>query len=302
VVPGGFYDSLIREPGEWRSRELFPGRRGEVQRMRLERGRQTVELARRGEEHWIEAPVVDQAEPELVESLLGALVGLRVERFVDHPEAEGELGLDPPAGAVEAVLRGRQEPFRIEWGGLVADQPGNGAQPARYLRIGDQVVVAQAELEEHLAREPRRWRSHRWATLEPYQVQRAVIRDQGGELELEREGAEWRRSGAETVPYGVVNELLTTLSEARADRLVTQGAAVGEQIGTGQPRLTVILSSAPGREQILELFSPTGEGVPARVRGRDVVLLLPRALDAELEARLQTVRRAETVRTLEEGE
>ena len=75
-------------------------------------------------------------------------------------------------------------------------------------------------------------------------------------------------------------------------------AGAAPAAATVPPRLTVTLSDADGNEEILTL--PAGgetaaSEVAARTGGRDLTLLLPRALVNELEAKIAAARTAEPI-------
>jgi hypothetical protein len=284
VVAATFDDHLERMPGDWRSRSLFAGDRAAIERVTLVRGTERLLLARRGEDFWVEAPYVDRADTAAVNRLLGAVTGLRAERFLDAPPADAQLGLAPPAAVVETVLEGEAEPFRVELGGPVA-----GEDQRVHLRVGGLVVEASRGLADALADAPEAWRSLAWASLEVFEIDRVEVRAPGTEpLVLERAEGEWRRDG-EQIEFAPASDFLYALTGARA-----QSADAATVVG--EPQLTVVLEGEE-RAETLELFA-AGEGRrPARVSDRDVVLWLSDETLADVEQRLAELRAAPTSET-----
>jgi hypothetical protein len=294
TTTSSFWSDLAKAPGEWRSRELFPGSREDVERVSLQRGATKVILARRGEEPWIEAPLSDRADGERFDALLDALTGLQVVEFLDQPPGPpATLGLEPPAEVVEVVRKGQARPFRIELGA----SHGEGEAAARYARADGQLVTLEAPpLDEAAARSPQDWRSRSWTTFAVYDVEEAVIKDGQkdgqGPLTLTRADADWKR-GAVKIFYGTVSDLLGALTDAKAERVLDPAEAQG--LATGPPVLTLELVGSGGKRQTLTLWAPlegATAGAPARTSGRDAVLLLPAGTPADLAAKIAAVRKA----------
>jgi hypothetical protein len=294
TVPAAFWGELSRPAGDWRSRQLFPGQRHEVDRLSLQRAGEVVVLARRGDDFWLEAPVTDRADSERVDELLTAVTGLEAVEFLDQGE-EPSTGLDAPEAVVEVVRAGRREPFRIALGAVRAD----GEVTVRAARVDGQLVAVRSlGLDEAAARPPREWRSRAWTSLPVYDVDRVEARDAEGALTLVRAGADWERDGTK-IFYGPVSDLLAAVTAARAERLVPVGE--GGALLAGQPALTLRLVGRQGNEESLQLWASMPEGTPGRVSGREVMLLLPTELPASLAQHLQAVRDAEPLPEADPG-
>ena len=285
VVDDDVWAELDREPGDWRSREVFPGETSDIVRVTASSGGERVLLARRGESLWIEFPYADRADEAASQELLSA--ELRIDRFVDDPPTLVDLGLEPPRSAVEAVLEGREDPFRVELGG-----PAPSGEDRIFARVGAQVFETGTELTDVLDRPVESWRSLSWSSLESYEVDRAVIRGAWGEVELSREGPDWLRDGAE-IPFGPASEFLYALADMEADRVVP---APLEGVREKDPEVEIDLSSA-SEEESLELYSSADGGWTATVDSRQVELHFSTAAVEELRSRLEAVVAAEKVPT-----
>jgi len=92
-----------------------------------------------------------------------------------------------------------------------------------------------------------------------------------------------------TISYLPVSELLFALLDAKADRLLSPAEAQQQGIAP-KAAMQFVLTTQVGPETI-DVFPPTASGaVPAKVSGRDVVLLLPAGKQKDLADKLAAVR------------
>lgn len=283
VTSAGFLADLDRPAGEWRARDLFPGRREAIERLVLSGPAGRVVLAREGPDGatWrLAEPVADRADRDLVAGLLADLVSLRAERFLEAgPETAGALA----GGAIEVHLAGALEPFRVELG-----EAGSASGRLR-ARVDGQEVEIAPRLAEAVARDPGAWRSLAWSALDSWQVDAVAIEDAAGRTELARRDGEWLRDGAK-IAYGPAGDLLYRLAGIRAERLATPAESAA--LTAAAPRLTLELTGPEGSRERLRLF-PEWDGLgPAGAEGREAVLLLAASAVAELEEKLAAVRAA----------
>ncbi len=291
VVDASLYTDLTKAPGEWRSREIFPGQRADVERVTLTGGGQRLLLAKRGETFWLESPLVDRADRDKADRLLAELTALRVQAFVDPPTpAPTELGLEPPQAVIEVVLDGREAPFRLELGAPTEAEPAR-----RYARAGAQVFETDTKLAESLAEPADAWRSLALSGLEVYRVDKLAVRDAAGSVELERSGPDWKR-GPETVPFAAVSDFLYAVTGARGERLLGRDEAARQGAKLDAPAITITLTGSDQAAETLELYAALPSGlVPASADGREAVVLLPAAGAADLRAKLEAMRKAKPV-------
>lgn len=302
VVSDTILSQIDREPGTWRDRQLFRAGREAIARIALTApGGQRVVLAQQNGIFRIESPFADLADKTLVDDLYADLSGLTAEQFVDKPQlAPAALGLQPPQRVVEVTFH-QGEPLRIELGAPVSSEPEPPADPtvpppaaAVYARVGRQLLETRTRLPQTAARPPQDWRARGLSAFEVYDIETVTVRDGKGPLSLTRAGTDWKR-GEETISYVPVSDFLFALTGAQADRLLTpppQNTAGA----LGQPVLTVELAAKDDVKELgketLTLYPAKPDGAPARVGGRDVVLLLPKDKLQEIQARLGDVRGA----------
>jgi Domain of unknown function (DUF4340) len=307
VVGDSLMSDVSKKPGDWRDRQMFHGDRDAVERLAWTvGGGPRVVLAKRGDRFWLESPIVDRADRDQVEKLLTDLVGLNAESFVESPPSPSS---PPPLphSVLEAVVAGQPAPFRVELGAshpahpadIAPAQPGGGAPPAAAgtltsARVGATAFETRSPLAETLARPPAGWRSPLLSGLEVHQVEAVMMRDAQGALQLTRSGTDWKR-GAATISYLPVSDLLFAVTEAKADRLLSPAEAGPLGAGAGQPAVTFELKGGQAGSETISLYPPLAgatHGVPARVSGRDTVLLLPEAKLKEIRDRVDAVRAA----------
>jgi uncharacterized protein DUF4340 len=312
VVGDSLLSEVNKKPGDWRDRQMFHGDRDAVERLAWTVGSgPRVVLARRGDRFWLESPIVDRADRDQVEKLLSDLVGLSAESFVEAPPSPPSPP-PPPHSVLEAVVAGQPQPFRVELGASHPAHPVHPAdsapaQPAgappeaagtlTSARVGATAFETRSALAETLARPPAEWRSPLLSGLEVHQVDAVVVRDAQGALQLTRSGTDWKR-GAATISYLPVSDLLFAVTEAKADRLLTPAEAGALGAGAGQPAATFGLKGGQAGSETITLYPPlTGatHGVPARVSGRDTVLLLPEPKLKEIRDRVDAVRAAKSL-------
>lgn len=315
LVDRTLLQDMSRPAGDWRSRQMVAARREAVRRITLAGGAGGPVVLARGEDGGafrIVRPLADVADPDAVDELLAALVGLTAERFVDAEDAApAALGLEPPRARVRAETGEGQPAVEVAIG---APRPeGDG----HTFRVGHQLFVAESALADLVVRPPRAWQSPALTALELYRVDEVRVEGPAGPLHLERAGGDWRRNG-DTISYTPVSDLLFALVEARAEEVVPRAAAGA----LGEPELTIELvadaavagdaeegaadeadeaseaaaPAPPAAERATIAFHPPADGlVPVTVSGRSVVLRLPQVAVDAIRAHLATVRTAEVV-------
>ncbi len=288
-VAATVFDDLTKEPGEWRDKKLFLGTRGAIDRVTLKgESGETVLLARRGDDLWIESPLTDRADETRVNALMAQLTGLRVTTFIDEPMLTPEsLGLAPPAGVVEAVLASSELPFRFELG-----HPTSEAESKKhYGRVGSQIFELETELADSLAVSPVDWRSKAWTALQVFKIETARLEDAEGTLEVSRDGADWKR-GEDRIAYSVVSDLLYPITEAEGQQVVDRDQAAAQGRDLSSPILQLTLTTKDGVDE-LALFGAQDGLVAATATSRDAVLLLAQDKVDEILGQLQELRSAD---------
>ena len=297
AVSDSILPELEKAPGDWRDRLIFRADREAVQRITLTGAPDgTVTLTRRPEGFRIESPALqepDWADRDLMEGLFADLAGLTAERFLDGSQDLKELGLDPPRGTVEvAVASGA--PVKIDLGGPVTGGATPAGQPSgelSYARAGGALFEVRTRLGESARRPAADWRSLKLSRLEVHQVDSATIQGDGPPVHLTRAGTDWKRD-ATVISFLPVSDLLLAVTSAKAEHLMSPREAQAQGMATWKPALTVELRAKDAGTETITLYPPAAGGVPARVGGRDTVLVLPADTLQKVQDRLKDVRTA----------
>jgi len=291
VVADTIWSQLTRAPGEWRSREIFAVQREEIERISLSMADAQVQLARRGEDFWLESPLVDRADEERVSKLIGDITALTVASFVDEPEQTlEEMGLDPARAVLEVVLKEQAEPFRLELGAPVPDTEGR-----LMARVDDQVIELDTELAQVMEESSTDWLSTAWSTLETFEIDEVVVDDETGTMTLERAGAIWKR-GDDEIPFTTASDLLYAITETAAERISSPAGA--ETLGADweSPVLKLRLSGdEESKQEELTLFTSAAGEHLGRTGDREIVLVLPADAVAEIRNKIAAARSADAV-------
>ncbi len=297
IVPNSVFTDLSKEAGDWRSKELFAGKREDIQRITITPaagGGPAVTLAKKGEDFRLETPTADRADRDAVNALLGDLTGLQAAKFVDTPPAAGSSWSD----TVEVQLQGQTKPWRLEIGGAMSE-PAAPATPAdpktqTLVRVDGVLALTDSKIADLLRKPAAEWRSTRWASFEVFRIEGLEIDDAKGHLALRRQDADWMR-GSDRISFTPVSDLLYAVTGARGDQLVSRAEALAAGATLANPVVTVKLLAADKSAETLTLYPALASGLsPATASGRDdVIVLLNKTFVDDLTAKVQGVRGAE---------
>jgi hypothetical protein len=315
VVADSILTQVDREPGSWRDRQLFRASRDAISRITITTSSPggPIILAQKDGLFHLERPTVDRADRERSDDLYADLSGLTAEKFIDDKARPlAELGLQPPRAVVDVAFE-KGEPLRIEIGGPVGPAEAAPAPPAPgqppgqppaaqgmvYARIGSQIFETRTRLADTALHPAADWRARGLSAFEVYQIEGATVHQDKSDLRLTRAGTDWKR-GDQLISYVPVSDFFFALTGAKADRLLTaaEAAALGSSPGGGlaKPALTVDLETKEAGKETLTLYPAVAAGTPARVGGRDVLLLLPADKLAEILGKLAEVRNAKPLK------
>jgi hypothetical protein len=305
VVSDSILTQVQRDPGSWRDKQLFRASRDAISRITLTApgiSGGPIVLAQKDGVFRLERPFADRADRNKSDDLYADLSGLTAEKFIDDPRPPADLGLQPPRAVVDVAFA-KGEPLRIEIGGPVAEAtpappPGQPAEPPPqamvYARIGTQLFETRTRLAETALLPPAGWRARGLSAFEVYQVETATVQDAAMSLRLTRAGTDWKR-GTETISYVPVSDFLFAVTGAKADRLLTAAESLALGAELAKPALTLDLETKDAGKETLTLYPAVAAGTPARVNGRDVVLLLPGDKLQEIQGKWAEVKKAKPV-------
>lgn len=190
--------ALTKPVDEYRSKQLFDVAAGDVTRVSVTRGPNTVVVARGAKAAsgapgaWrLEKPVADLASESFVERLLGDLAGARVLEFPSLADADlPRVGL-APAVATVVVEKGAEKVATIGFGAQKAE--GSGGR--MYAKVGSIIVVIDDRVREDLDKELSAYRESRVAPVDTFTLRRVSFSGDDLRAGADRVDGAWRSAG-----------------------------------------------------------------------------------------------------------
>ncbi|HEY3348706.1 MAG TPA: DUF4340 domain-containing protein [Thermoanaerobaculia bacterium] len=190
--------ALTKPVDEYRSKQLFDVAVGDVTRMSVTRGPNTVVVARGANTAsgapgaWrLEKPVADLASDSFVDRLLGDLAGARVLEFPPLADADlSRVGL-APAVATVVLEKGAEKVATIGFGAEKAE--GSGGR--MYARVGSLAVVIDDRVREDLDKELSAYRESRVSPVDTFTLRRVAFSADDLRAGADRVDGAWRSAG-----------------------------------------------------------------------------------------------------------
>jgi len=258
---------------------------GDVRKVSMKDGDQTVELERREDGWRLTKPLKDEASTDAVGKLLGALVDLR---SLDHiPSGEfksGKLELKDfglrNARRVIAVQTETDGEKRIFFGKEAA-----GADQV-YVRTGegDDVYLVRDDLEDIAFTPVDTYRSLTLSSVPLDDIERFTIRRAEGEMELRRKGNGWEMTKPlrAAVDPAAAESFLRTILGSKITKFVAPDSANLSAYGIeeGREEVTISRRSHPEREIRFRFggaVPDAPDSIYLQTTARDMVVEIPRA-------------------------
>jgi hypothetical protein len=271
---------------EYRSKQLFDVPVGEITRVGVTRGPNTVVVSRAvraaggGGGAWrLEKPVADLASDSFVDRFLGDLAGVRISEFPSLPEADlARVGLAPPLVTV-TLEKDSEKVATIGFGAAKADAAGG----KMYAKTGSLVVVIDDRVREDLDKELSAYRETRVAPVDTFALRRVSFSADDLRAGADKVDGQWRSSGRSVTALHAegLAEVLgraegrgfipAKAGKAAADKALATVDVAGEAEGTAR---TVVFYPAPAG-------SPPGL-VAVQVTGRPERLLVEKTVLDEI--------------------
>ncbi|MGA7990126.1 MAG: DUF4340 domain-containing protein [Thermoanaerobaculia bacterium] len=189
--------ALTKPVDEYRSRQLFDVPVGEITRVSVTRGPNSVVVSRTVQGGaapgaWrLEKPVADLASESFVDRFLGDLAGVRISEFASVPEADlARVGLAPPVVTV-VLEKGPEKVATIGFGAAKAEAAGG----RMYARVGVLVVVIDDRVREDLDKELSAYRESRVAPVDTFTLRRISFAADDLRAGADKVDGQWRSAG-----------------------------------------------------------------------------------------------------------
>jgi hypothetical protein len=232
----------------------------------IQNGDEKIEMRRRDNKWRLETPIKDQADGALVENLLSDLENWQKEGTIPAKEIDAdksklaEYGLNNPK--LKLKLLGRDRPPEILFG---KDAAMEGRMYVRFQNSKETFLAGQS-VKKDIDKQPEEFRDRKLTDLSSAQVQRVVLKTPAGEMELEKNDANWDivkplRARADDQK---VNDLISQVTTARIEKFVADDRGDLRPYGLAEPRGSITLfDQEQKKDQKIEI----GESI--KVAGRE---------------------------------
>jgi len=261
-----------------------------------------IELRKDEAGNWrVEDPVKDRADTMAVSQLFTTAEALRHDAVIGD-EKKGvdkdqlkDYGLSN--SETKLKLSGKDKPIELFFGKDAA------VEGRVYVKVegNPAVYVIGKDLKEQIAKKVDDFRDHKLTDVNTTQVIKAVIRTAAGEIEMEKKDQHWalvkplKARGDDAKIGDLVAQAATTRIES-----FVKDAAAASGAGLQEPRATISLwSEGDAKPTVLELGAnpkDDKEKVFAKSSSRDGVLLLPKAIEALIDAKPNDLRDRNLIR------
>jgi hypothetical protein len=250
---------------------------------------ETTRLQRSGTTWQLVEPEKADADSGVVSSMTASLASLEVQRVVDeNPGDVKQYGLDPPRMDVAFRLKDNKDLQRVHIG---EKTPTGGDLYAR--KAGEnKVFLISSYLDATFSKAPFDFRDKAILKFDRDSVDGIELVEGGSTVELARSGTEWKivKPIAARADYAAAEAVMTRLSSAQMQTIVTPEAKDLKPYGLDKPALTVAVRSGSARATLLVGKSGT-EGLVAKDASRPIVFKVEDSLATDLGKDIAELRR-----------
>ncbi len=205
-----------------------------------------IELHRGETNHWkMLAPVADRADGPLIEEVMTTLESMRkvdtiTASFLSKVKL-ADYGLQTPREKL-AVTDNKGHTTEFLFGNESA------IEGKVYLQVtgGGDVFVVNDDLKKLLQKDVNSWRDHRLTNLVATDVNKLVVKNPAGEIELQRDNDHWKivKPLAARADDARINDLVSQVATLNIKSFVADDKADAASYGLAEPRGTVTLFTA----------------------------------------------------------
>ena len=268
----------------------------------IRNGDDRVEL-RKSDDKWrLEAPIKDQADSSLVDTLVSALSSWQKEQTIPEEEIEKDKGrleeYDLAKPKLRVKLLGKDMPPEILFG---KDAALEGKMYVRLENSKDSFLVSQ-RVKENVTKKAEEFRDRKLTDLSTMQVTRLALKTPAGEMELQKEGENWQitRPLRARADNQKVNDLISQVTAARIQQFVAEAGGDLQSYGLTEPRGSITLFTQDQQEgQTLQIGGVPPEQqdqVYVRFSARNFIYTLPKKIEEILNTKPADLRDKHLVR------
>lgn len=276
LVPAGIKKSLEKSLKEWRRKELFPFTPADVKAIRFASKQGAIEMVREGEGWAIKKPAAAPGDLSEISNVLGSLVNLRGDDFIDERKEEKRKELGEP------ILTALLTVDQVDRKAAFYQSPSEPESIYAVTAADAPIYKISRQSFQLIDQPPAAFRDKKVVSLsDPQQVTEIEIGRPGKKLLLIKREDGWLLKGSkeEKVDTAKVSRFLSDLHGLRAEGFIDRSAPAGAVVSN--PLATIRLKGQAGK-QIDELVFGEVEGNQLRARSSyqpDPFFLKKEALD-----------------------
>lgn len=308
AVAGGLYIKFYEskrpntEEAQRQAQNVLNFDRQKVDGIVIQNGDDKTELKRQENKWRLEAPIKDQADNTIVESLLAQLESWQKDSTISAKDLEAdkktldEFGLGKPK--LRLKLLGPENSPEILFG---KDTAFEGRMYVRFADSKDAIIASQS-VRNDVARKPEEFRDKKLTDLTTAQVSRVLMKTAAGEMELQKKGDHWdivkplRARGDDQK----IGDLIAQVTTARIQTFVADDRGDLRIYGLTEPRGSVTLFSPDDKQgrmlQIGGVSEKEKDQVYVRFSARNFVYTLPKKIESLLNTKPNDLRDRHLVR------
>ncbi len=248
--------------------------RNKISGIVIQNGDEKIEMQRRDNRWRLEAPIKDQADSSLIESLLSDLENWQKDDTISAKEIETDQGKLNEYGVNRPKLRlkliGQDRPPAILFG---KDAALEGKMYVRFENSKETFLAGQS-VKKDIDKKSEEFRDRKLTGLITAQVTRVTLKTPAGEMELQKKGDHWdivkplRARGDDQK----IADLIAQITTARIQQFVADDHGDLHGYGLAEPRGALTLFTQDDKQgQLLQIG-----GAPEKERDQRYVRFAPR--------------------------
>jgi hypothetical protein len=248
--------------------------RNKISGIVIQNGDEKIEMQRRDNKWRLEAPIKDQADSSLIESLLSDLENWQKDGTISAKEIETDQGKLNEYGVNRPKLRlkliGQDRPPAILFG---KDAALEGKMYVRFENSKETFLAGQS-VKKDIDKKSEEFRDRKLTGLITAQITRVTLKTPAGEMELQKKGDHWdivkplRARGDDQK----IADLIAQITTARIQQFVADDHGDLHGYGLAEPRGTLTLYTQDDKQgQLLQIG-----GVPEKEKDQRYVRFAPR--------------------------
>jgi len=248
--------------------------RNKISGIVIQNGDEKIEMQRRDNKWRLEAPIKDQADSSLIESLLSDLENWQKDGTISAKEIETDQGKLNEYGVNRPKLRlkliGQDRPPAILFG---KDAALEGKMYVRFENSKETFLAGQS-VKKDIDKKSEEFRDRKLTGLITAQVTRVTLKTPAGEMELQKKGDHWdivkplRARGDDQK----IADLIAQITTARIQQFVADDHGDLHGYGLAEPRGALTLFTQDDKQgQLLQIG-----GVPEKEKDQRYVRFAPR--------------------------